>query len=561
MKVYRSTVFYFILSLFTGIIFSFLIFLPTCKAQQGEWTWMRGDSTFNSAGHYGEIGVTDSANYPPARYSPTSWTDPDGNFWIYGGYGTSEFLGDMWRYNVNTNKWTWVFGTKTPNLPASYGVMGIPSINNFPGCRGWGGASWVDADGDLWMFGGKGYGLNPNAPNMLADLWRYNILSNKWTWMKGNPEDTSHYGLFGVPDSTKTPGSRMEVTANWTDSTGLWFYGGTRDNHLKNDGNDMWRFDISTNSWEWMSGDTIANVLPNPGTQYVFAFTNTPGGRFAHCAWQDALGKFWMFGGHNDLIGDDWADLWQYDPAINQWAWQSGSIDSTLGVSGALCDTSHNFYPKGRWENRLAWIDDCDNLWLFGGQRTINSLNDLWVYSTVKKIWSFAGGTLFTNNDGNYGKQGIPDVVNLPPSRMGAGAWQDEDGNFWLFGGSRTTAANQFYSDLWKFKPDSLCPAGIECGIPTSIIETTEKDNPVVMVYPNPSQGIFMIEIPHVISENEAVIEIFNTLGNLVYSSSEIISSVDWRKEINLDAAVRGIYFIKIKTGKLNVTAKIFLTL
>ncbi len=144
---------------------------------------------------------------------------------------------------------------------------------------------------------------------------------------------------------------------------------------------------------------------------------------------------------------------------------------------------------------------------------------------------------------------------------MGAGAWQDEAGNFWLFGGSQTTAANQFYSDLWKFEPDSLCPAGIECGIPTSIIETTEKDNPLVMIYPNPSQGIFMIEIPHVISESEAVIEIFNTVGNLVYSSSEIISAHDWKKEINLVAVVRGIYFIKIKTGNLNATAKILLTL
>ena len=48
---------------------------------------MSGSNTINQVGIYGTKGVPDAANVPGARYDSISWTDSDGNFWLFGGYG------------------------------------------------------------------------------------------------------------------------------------------------------------------------------------------------------------------------------------------------------------------------------------------------------------------------------------------------------------------------------------------------------------------------------------------------------------------------------------------
>src|SRR5262249_39359102 len=158
----------------------------------------KGDSAFLSPGHYGTKGVPAAANTPPAMYSPTRWKDLEGNLWFYGGYGPQEFLGDMWKYDPVNNMWTWIKGNGAVNQPAVYGTQGVPSPDYFPGCRGWACASWVDEHGDFWLFGGRGYGNDPTKATMLADLWRYHIATNEWTWMKGNGGDPTKYGIKQV---------------------------------------------------------------------------------------------------------------------------------------------------------------------------------------------------------------------------------------------------------------------------------------------------------------------------------------------------------------------------
>ena len=56
-----------------------------CTAQQGQWTWMNGDSTANSLGVYGIQGSYSANNTPPALYEACEWTDKQGNFWLFGG--------------------------------------------------------------------------------------------------------------------------------------------------------------------------------------------------------------------------------------------------------------------------------------------------------------------------------------------------------------------------------------------------------------------------------------------------------------------------------------------
>src|ERR1019366_3690147 len=57
------------------------------KYSAGEWTWMSGANVGNQVGTYGTQGTPAPGNVPGARYSALTWTDPSGNFWLFGGQG------------------------------------------------------------------------------------------------------------------------------------------------------------------------------------------------------------------------------------------------------------------------------------------------------------------------------------------------------------------------------------------------------------------------------------------------------------------------------------------
>ena len=52
---------------------------------------------------------------PGPRQGGSTFTDPEGNFWLYGGYGFDEDrqfgnLDDLWKYDTQTKTWSWVAG-------------------------------------------------------------------------------------------------------------------------------------------------------------------------------------------------------------------------------------------------------------------------------------------------------------------------------------------------------------------------------------------------------------------------------------------------------------------
>ena len=134
-------------------------------AQAGMWTWMKGDSTCCSSGTWGIQGLSDASNNPPALYNPASWTDHDGNFWLFGGSKGNNTYSALWKFNVLTNEWTWINGSQLPNQCGVYGVIGVPSPDNSPGARGAALLSWTDTNGDLWL---------------------YDLTSKKWTQLTAN---------------------------------------------------------------------------------------------------------------------------------------------------------------------------------------------------------------------------------------------------------------------------------------------------------------------------------------------------------------------------------------
>jgi hypothetical protein len=217
----------------------------------GQWVWVSGSNTINADGVYGTKGTASLSNVPGGRQASSAWVDSSGNFWLFGGYnlspgGQPDGFNDLWEYS--SGQWTWVSGSNNVNQTGVYGVEGTAAAANVPGAR-WGSASWIDAAGRLWLFGGEGYDTTANGS--LADLWQFS--SGQWTWVKG-PNSVGQVGVYGaapsqtdLPHVINYPGSRL-FPAYWNDLNGyFWMFGGEGyDATTASDGlgllNDLWRY-------------------------------------------------------------------------------------------------------------------------------------------------------------------------------------------------------------------------------------------------------------------------------------------------------------------------------
>jgi galactose oxidase-like protein len=270
--------------------------------------------------------------------------------------------------------WTWMNGDDTIHSDGNFGTLGVPSILNSPPSL-YEPCEWKDQQGNFWLFGGFHYGVVATNPihGDQNNLWKYNPLTNEWTWIKGPGvgDDIGNYGVQGIPSPLNNPAARGWGTPTWVDNNNnLWIYSGD----IGYD--DLWKYDISTNEWTWMKGDTTPypyqRVPPVYGTYQIPSPLNTPGTRSETSAsWTDNFGNLWLFGGgSNDSVGNVliFDDLWKYDISINQWTWMYG----------------HNYA---------------------------------------------------NNTIGHYGIKGIASPLNIPPARLTYAKWKDPAGNFYIFGG------------------------------------------------------------------------------------------------------------------------------
>ncbi len=223
-----------------------------------EWAWMSGSDTVPCDGCglpsvYGTMGVPVAGNTPGSRPGAVNWTDSNGNFWLFGGYGflSNDYevlCNDLWEFNLSTKEWAWMGGSHTGNQPGVYGILETPAAGNIPGGR-WGGSSWVDHSGNVWILGGLGLDAN-GTYGYLNDLWEFNPSTKEWAWMSGssavpyaNDGQLGVYGTLGVPAAGNTPGwIDSESNLTWTDTNGnLWLLGEA-----------LWEFNPSTKEWAWM---------------------------------------------------------------------------------------------------------------------------------------------------------------------------------------------------------------------------------------------------------------------------------------------------------------------
>ena len=179
-----------------------------------RWTWVSGASKpycppdpligYNvctiQPGTYGVLGLPAPANTPAGGSSFGSWTDKDGNLWLFGGSAsdvTRENSGfyqgptnALWSFRPGLSQWTWMNGdAATSNcsyvifypIPdvvcfgsqSVYGTKGVPAVGNAPSSRT-GAVSWTDKNGNFWLFAGRATPLARSGyTTAMNDLWMY----------------------------------------------------------------------------------------------------------------------------------------------------------------------------------------------------------------------------------------------------------------------------------------------------------------------------------------------------------------------------------------------------
>jgi N-acetylneuraminic acid mutarotase len=472
-----------------------------------QWAWMGGSNAPTSncpvidgnpacgtAGTYGTLGTPAAGNWPGGRYSPTTWTDSTGRFWLFGGWGLDSkdqvgILDDLWVFDPILGRWAWMGGDST--IPSSgeddagvYGVLGVPAAGNHPGGLTYASQA-TDLSGNTWIFGG--WGNNSNDLNGLPNaLWEYVQSTGEWGWMAGpvdsNPDfNPSVFGTEGVAAAADTPGSRWDV-ASWADASGkLWFFGGDGYDNNGNYGllNEQWLFDPSTNNWTWIAGTQVMSCVAygdqncgQPGTYGTLgqpAAANLPGGHSESNYWTDRDGNFWLFGG----VGFDangfrnvLNDLWEFNPTTRQWAWMGGPSNNSGGsaVYGTLGVPAPANLP-GRRDGATSWTDQNGNFWLYGGNGLdangiIGILNDLWQYQPSNASSPTAAPT-FTPPAGTYT---TPQSVTISDATANASIYYTTDGT------TPTTASTLYTGAIAVSSTETIQAIAVASGFSASAV-------------------------------------------------------------------------------------------
>jgi N-acetylneuraminic acid mutarotase len=213
--------------------------------------------------------------------------------------------------------------------------------------------------------------------------------------------------------TTARPDGRSEILSIADPSTrGILVFGGS-DGPIVNQipksafRDDTWLFTAGT-GWE-----EITSAGPSPRGRYGIALDATGhrallwGGRFRQA---DQTGDYRLL-----------KDLWAFDFATKTWS----EIDTGSGG------------PKGRYYPTVAWDDETDTLYVFGGAANedplaIDPRMDLW-------SWTAAGGWTEIDITGDE-----------PSSRVFYGAtWDQANHRIWLFGGQVGDFQSMAFQDTW----------------------------------------------------------------------------------------------------------------
>jgi hypothetical protein len=405
------------------------LFCFTISAHAQYWAWINGPTTSSVLPIYGTKGVASTTNSPGGRDGAATWTGTNNTMWLFGGIRGTTYMGgpanDLWRYNMLTSEWTWLHGSNLTDQPAIFGTMGSGTPSTTPGARN-GHMWWSDNAGNFWLFGGQSTisSGTTTVGSIANDLWKYDPTSNVWTWMSGTTV-TAHagnYGTQGVGSSTNIPSGRI-YGQTWTDNSGdLWLFGGRNYNGSYN---DLWKYDITANTWTWVRGSSSSNQYGVYGTYGTPSSTTMPGSRSDATGFVDNSNNLWLFGGNGYASSASGLlnDLWKYNISTDEWTWVNGA-------SGTYATTWYSSGLIGAREKMRAWKDGSGNFWIYG----TGSSAEQWEYNMSNNTFKYhpnnaqQGGPV-------YFAQGVAHPWVVPVPAKNHNLWTDACGNLWSWGG------------------------------------------------------------------------------------------------------------------------------
>lgn len=410
------------------------------------WTWVGGDTMINVAPVYGIYRKTNANNAPGARCSSLVWEAGSKKYVMTGGViSTGGRSNDLWEFNADTKQWSWINGSYNANAGNYYSIQGIPNYLNIPSARN----SCL-----FWQIGDTVYVYGSASKDV---VWRYDILNNDWSYVKGFIADTAIHGTLSVASILNTPGNRHNAVT-WVHNRKLYLFGGNGPAGQWR--NDIFEFDPATTMWRWIKGSALDTGKTGIyGVRGIASVNNRPGGRYQSAHWY-LNGKLYLFGGtgydKTNNVGD-LNDLWEYDHSTNNWRWLKGAdLRNQYAIMGNKGIASSTNTPGGSYES-VSWTNS-NKLYLFGGSGNSTYiegdgyLNTLWEYDLSTNNWKWVSGDSATDRGAVMGTMGVPSVTNYPGSRMGSILWQYNN-KVYMYGGSGyiTTPGGGQLGDLWMY--------------------------------------------------------------------------------------------------------------
>jgi len=337
-----------------------------------QWTWLHGPEGTVVQPNYGSFNQGTALTHPGSRYEAAGWFDAERQgLWLYGGVtSASNYRCDMWYYSLATNQWTWVAGDTLVNKPGYATDPFIDDSRPTPGVVSQTATWYVNNNihpeqssnpttnlggmpgGKLYLFGG-----------LMSDfgdqnrMWCFSTADKKWYLADKNSQVINSGTIQLRPNIRRGAAAwqQAELFSDPPETVNLPGYTASRDAlfvgggyGLGGDGtrgglNDIWKYDVLTNSYTHVSG-------PKQATNYWQTTGNNPYLFGLASSTQSTVGteKYAV-----SLTSEEAVQVWRTN-AINGGQWQK-LVETTGSAERPRFEHSTLVKPNPS-SGRVAWV-------------------------------------------------------------------------------------------------------------------------------------------------------------------------------------------------------------
>lgn len=110
-------------------------------------------------------------------------------------------LSELWRFNLNILSWTHLLVTNTTDAKVNFTVPYPGGLSSY---------SMAKYNGNIYLFGGRGFDYNTGFSGRMNNMWKFDISDNSMTHLNGsnsiNPQSD-----FDIPYPSGTSQSKMVI--------------------------------------------------------------------------------------------------------------------------------------------------------------------------------------------------------------------------------------------------------------------------------------------------------------------------------------------------------------